>query len=332
VNEKRTDRRAALRGLAAGESGEAGPHCGLKRLIAYRQGTMPAAERENVQEHLSLCPRCTGLLRELRDFEAAVERGEEAGPEAQRQEAWDALARRLPAKTPAIRPIASAARGETQRRLPRLVLAAAAALLLAAIGLALWAAITVLEERQRLARLERRLEERDSAVTALRSSLAEAERQLGVARGQIQDLAKEGIDQRSSREAGGRDQIAAASPDVEVSVGPRYVLRGQETPGSAFLHGGGEVNPVRTSLREHRFTVALSLADQPAYDEYRVELVDGDGKVLWAGRRPDTRLLGDAGTSVSIRGLGPGRYRLRVSGLHGDRGDRLAEYLLEVGS
>ena len=28
------------------------PHVGTKRLIAYREGTLPGAEREKVQEHL----------------------------------------------------------------------------------------------------------------------------------------------------------------------------------------------------------------------------------------------------------------------------------------
>jgi hypothetical protein len=66
------------------------------------------------------------------------------------------------------------------------------------------------------------------------------------------------------------------------------------------------------------------------YGEYRLELMDRDGELLWAGRRPGKALLGDAGTSVSVGGLGPGRYRLRIEGLHPDRGELLAEYILEV--
>jgi anti-sigma factor RsiW len=94
VDEKRPDLKAVLRELAAEESGDAGPHVGSKRLIAYRQGTLPAAERETVQEHLSRCPRCTGLWRELKEFETAAARGD-AGPEPQRREAWESLAGRL---------------------------------------------------------------------------------------------------------------------------------------------------------------------------------------------------------------------------------------------
>jgi len=348
---------------------DVGPHCGVERLIAYRQGALPAAEREAVQEHLSLCPRCTGLWRELRDFEAAAVRGD-AGPPSLRQEAWDALARRLPRKTPAVRPIAGAAPREAprRRRLPRFAAAAAAALLLALVGLSLWAAVTAIEERRRLARLEQRLEERDAALARLQSSLAATAHQLDAARGRIRDLEQERSERppqrddtavadrgrpdrradeltarvaeltsevaelrRAARPPEPQDQLAASSLEraVEVSVAPRYALRGQQTPRGSLLRPGGVVNSVRSS-QENRFTVALSLADHAVRDEYRFELADRDGKVLWSGRRPGRDLLGDDGTSVSVAGLAPGRYRLRIAGLRQDRGELLAEYILQV--
>jgi TolA-binding protein len=354
MDEKRTDLKAALRELADDESGDLGHHPGLKRLIAYRQGTLPAAERDTVQEHLSLCPRCTGLLRELRDFEAAAAR-EDAGPESLRQEAWDSLVRRLPEKTPAVRPIARTAPREAPRRqhVSRFVYAAAAALLLAVVGLALWAMATHQDSRQRLMQLEQRLEEREAAITALQRSLAESERQLAAARGQNQDLEQERIDQRSGHEEElearvaeltsaleelrratpepqGRGRPIVASRAIEISVTPRFAVRGQERPESSLLRAGGAVNPVRTPPQTDRFTVALSLADHPLYSEYRLELMNRDGELLWAGRRPGKALLGDAGTRVSASGLAPGLYRLRIEGLHPDRSELLAEYLLEV--
>lgn len=336
--EKDIDLKAALRELAAEEPGEAGPHIGLKRLIAYRQGALPAAEREAVQEHLSLCPRCTGLLRELRDFEAASARGE-AGPEPLRQEAWDSLAQRLPAKTPEVRPLAGVAR----REMPRLqrfssLLMVAAALLLVGIGLSVWAVITAQQGRQRLMRVEQRLKEREETVAALQSSLAKAERQLKAAQGQLQTLEKErnqlssAVEElRRTRQAPeGRDRLAATPQGIELSVAPRYVLRGHQAPASGLLRGDGAVNPVRMPPPGGRLTVALSLADHPVFEEYRLELVDRDGEVLWSGHRPGRALLGDAGTSVSIKGISLGRYRLRIEGLSPDGGDLLAEYLLEI--
>ena len=155
MDEKRTDLKAALRELTAEESADLGPHAGLKRLIAYRRGTLPTAEREALQEHLSLCRRCTERLLELRDFETASARGDAAGPETLRDEAWESLARRLPSKVAAVRPIAAASRGREPRlRAARFVYGVAAALLLIAIGLSVCAMVPVRPERLQRARLE----------------------------------------------------------------------------------------------------------------------------------------------------------------------------------
>ena len=50
------------------EVGAAGQHVELERLTAYYEGRITAAEREELQEHLSLCVRCSTLLRELHEF------------------------------------------------------------------------------------------------------------------------------------------------------------------------------------------------------------------------------------------------------------------------
>jgi hypothetical protein len=50
------------------EVGAAGQHVELERLTAYLEGRITAAEREELQEHLSLCVRCSVLLRELHEF------------------------------------------------------------------------------------------------------------------------------------------------------------------------------------------------------------------------------------------------------------------------
>jgi hypothetical protein len=324
-----------------------GPHVGTRRLIAYREGTLPEAEREALQEHLSLCPRCTGLLRDLRDFEAAAAGAVEAGPEPLRQEAWESLVRRLPRvqTPPGVRPIATLP--PRRRPVPYFVYAAAAALLLAVIGLSIWSAVMVRQERRRLAGLEQRLEERESALAAAQRSLAETERQLQAARGHIQDLQKEAQPdtrateleariaeltadleklRRTPRLPGGHDRITAGPRQIDLSIAPRFALRGQE-PGDGVLRGGGAVNPVRQA---DRVTLAVDLSDHPVHPEYRFELVDQDGKVLWAGRRPGRSLLGDAGTTLSLTGLAPGNYRLRIEGLSPDRTELLGEYLLEV--
>jgi hypothetical protein len=322
---------------AAEGPGEAGPHVGSKRLIAYRQGRLPAAEREAVQEHLSLCARCTGLLRELRDFEAASAASPPsppspntatAGHDALREEAWDSLVQRLRGKTPGIRPVTAFPRPRRGRyfvHLAAIAAIAAAALLLAVVGLSV------------LARSEhRRLEEREAALAGAQRALAEIGHQLDAARGRLRDLEKSPSQTEREKELAARvadltsklealrrqpapDRLAAAGTEVGISLAPRFVLRGQEAP-ETFLSAGGAVNPV--PIHDGRVTVALDLSDSSAYPEIRLELLDGTGKILWSGRRPTGAILGDDGTSVSIAGLGPGRYRLRIEGL--------AEYRLDV--
>lgn len=346
MDENRIDLKAALRELASEESEGIGSHVGLKRLIAYHRGALSAAEREALQEHLSLCKQCAGLLLELRDFEAAAAGGGAAGLEPLRQDAWESLARHLPWKVSAIRPITGAARrGSPRLRAPRFLLGLAAALLLAVLGLSLWEAVTIQRERQRLSRLEQRLEEREEVLAAARRSLAETERQLAAARAhpereasrvheleaQITALTSELEELRRTRQTPeGQGQTAVASWEIAVSVSPRFVLRGQETPASGFLRGGGAVNSVQIPAQAKGFKVAVRLDDHPGYDEYRLALLDRDGKELWTTRRPGKALLGDDGTSVSVSGLGPGRYRLRIEGLHPRGSDLLAEYLLAV--
>ena len=322
-----------------------GPHAGTRRLIAYREGRLSEAEREALQEHLSLCPRCTGLLRELRDFEAAAAGAVEPGPDALRQQAWESLSRKLPRQSPAprVRPIATL----PARRRPatRYFSAIAAALLLVLGGLSFWAVIQAGQERERLAEVEQRLEEREAALAQEQRARAEAERQLRAARGQLAALRRQKPGEPpENREAGleariaeleatveehrraASQRIATAAPSgIEVSTTPRFALRGQEEDG--YLKPGGAVNPIP---RAERLTAALSLGNGPAYGEYRFELTDPQGKVLWSGRRPASSLLGDAGTTLSIRGLAPGRYRLRAEGLNPDRTELLGEYLLEI--
>src|SRR6185312_14223458 len=81
------------------EIGTAGQHVEVERLTAYYEGRMTAAEREELQEHLSLCVRCSVLLRELQEFAAdSGERGL-SGPESLEQDAWELLAQSRPVGT-----------------------------------------------------------------------------------------------------------------------------------------------------------------------------------------------------------------------------------------
>jgi hypothetical protein len=344
MDEKRPDLRDALRELAEEAAGGLDPHVGLKRLIAYRQGALTADERDAVQDHLSLCPVCTQRFRELRNFETAAATGKPAGPESLRQEAWESLAEHLPQKASTIRPITSSARHRSRHRLPAFLYAAVAALLLAVLGLSIWMNFAMRQERRRLAALEQALHEREQALASTQSSLAEAERKLAEAQGssgresnRIRELEAQiahltaTLDalQRNSPAPERREQIAAA-PNPEISLSPRFAVRGPENSEISVLRGDGTVNPAHLTTATDRFRAALSLADRAVFDEYRITLTEQNGKQLWEGRRPGSALLGDAGTWISIRGLEPGRYRLRIEGVQADRRELLVEYLLDV--
>lgn len=318
-------------------------HAGLKRLIAYRQGTLPSEEREELQEHLSLCAQCTGLLRELRDFEAAAAGDGAAGPVSLQDEAWESLARRLPWKVSAVRPIAGAGRPRARPvlRLQFFAMGAAAAMLLACVLVLFGGRAKLKAPDAATIRLVELTKEQEGELATARRSLAEAERQLAAERarsgseaGRVHALETRVAELTSDLEAlrrspQARDRVAASRP-IDLSIGPRFALRGQEASENAFLRGGSAVNAVEIPAKAKSFTVAVSLAESAAFSECRFELTDRDGQVLWAGRKPGKALLGDAGTSVTVHGLDPGLYRLRVEGLEPDRTQLLSEYRLEV--
>jgi hypothetical protein len=295
------------------------PHLGTKRLIAYREGTLTPAERDAVQEHLSLCARCMGLLRELRDFEAAAAEAP-AHPDPLREEAWTALVRRLPEKAPALRQVAPLPR----RRSPFLIQGAIAALLLAVVGLS----VLLRVERRTLEDVERRLALRNQALAGLQRTLAETGRQLDAAHGRIQGLEKE-----RARTAGLASELEearsarVASASVEVSLAPRFVLRGQEPAAGEALRGGGAVNRVKPEAGS--VTAGIDLPDSPIDPEIRLELTDRAGTVVWSDRLPGDR-FGDNGATVTLRGLRSGLYRLRIEGLRPGHTRFLAEYALDV--
>lgn len=107
-------------------------HPGVDDLISYHQGELPEAEADRVQEHLVVCGDC--LIR-LSELDAMVEAGVQGPPETGdvvETAAWRAL-----------RPLL--------RRPGRTVpLALAAAFLVAAVGLGLWA----LQQRAETTRLQ----------------------------------------------------------------------------------------------------------------------------------------------------------------------------------
>lgn len=104
----------------------AGGHPSVDELIAYQGGRLDGDAERRVQDHLVVCRDCLDHLDELAGFVAEKGGAGETAPAADlaTAAAWRALRPRLVAAPP--------------RRLPRWAQAAAAALLVAAVGLGLW--------------------------------------------------------------------------------------------------------------------------------------------------------------------------------------------------
>lgn len=87
----------ALKTLAASEPAVLGPHLPLAVLVAYREGSLPENEAEEVREHLVLCRACSEQLLDLAEFEeAAPHLGDNPLSEGDVAAAWEKLKVRLP--------------------------------------------------------------------------------------------------------------------------------------------------------------------------------------------------------------------------------------------
>ncbi len=326
------------------------------RLIAYREGRLAEGERATIQEHLSLCRRCSTLLLELRAFEQGTnateelptENGDDDGSregnpvDSNREEAWLALRRRLPPAPPAARHHLPAS--SRRPREPWLA-TAATVLLVVSLGLAARWAVLLQRERQQSVAIELRLAEQASALVAAQRSAAEAARQLDEAQERLSRLqagpsGTERADRERRLEARivelsqalerlrQRVEVQGGGPGPELAVTPRFSLRGQ-TSREPYLRPGGAGNPLPWA---ERWTLAVDTAAFPLFPDYRFELAQPDGTLLWSGRRPASAVVGDAGMAITLAGLVPGRYELRVEGLSSRRTELLGEFRLDVAS
>lgn len=291
------------------EVGAAGQHVEPESLTAYYEGRMTAAEREELQEHLSLCARCSVLLRELHEFAAdSGERGL-SGPERLEQEAWELLVQSRPVAT-------------TERPMPRFpfvqhFFSEASAGLLHAV-------FHPFATRQRVEPLS---PVEDTAhhpyMVVLRRG--EASPESVFLHGEDKVVKDEKVNPEGTLPLLGR--IAAGR---SVRVPPAATLRDGETcPATIFLREG-TVNSVRIPVQEGGFTVTVSLAKYPPHRKYRFELRDRNGKVLCSCHQRGESLSGDAETSVYVAAHSPEFYRLRIEGHDANRRELLVEYLLEV--
>ncbi len=133
------DFKAVVAGLATG--GGIGPHLTQDEIAAYHAGTLPPDEEARVQAHLVSCPECTDLLL---GREALAGEGDPVPPR-EMEAAWQRMRAHLPqvntAPAPKNPPPPAPLPFPTVRRtaVPRWFGALAASLLVAVVGLLLYA-------------------------------------------------------------------------------------------------------------------------------------------------------------------------------------------------
>ena len=97
------------------------------RLADYLEGTLDAADKRAVEDHLASCVRCAALVRDLEDIRASAARLPELTPSA---DLWSGIARRIEAPVVPLAPRV-APNAASRRSMDRLRTAAVAAALVA---------------------------------------------------------------------------------------------------------------------------------------------------------------------------------------------------------
>lgn len=133
--ELKTELKAVLEDLLAGERQGLASHPAPEELLAYRDGELPGSEQARVEDHVVACPHCLELLLDLGRLSDPGFAGEHGVTAARKAADWQAVQARLAAVT---------APREAPRRRPARFLASpgpawalAAALLIAVVGLSL---------------------------------------------------------------------------------------------------------------------------------------------------------------------------------------------------
>lgn len=100
---------------------------------------------------------------------------------------------------------------------------------------------------------------------------------------------------------------------------------------SGTARGEGSPPPVATVPSGARlFTVILSPAGQRTYEEYRVEIADAAGRVVWGDRGLTPNAYGSFSLTLPRSALGTGDFRVRLFGRTGNGEERIEEYALRV--
>jgi hypothetical protein len=311
------DRDAAFETLlraAANELELCAPHPSIEELEALQAGALKEARREALVDHLSTCPDCIALIRDLQAFGPESGLGPDPVPGEVERATAAALAeirRQALAQQPAYRrgsrqlfPRWSAARGPY---------ALAASALAALLSLVIW--LAPMAGRERVADLAARLEALQLEATRLRSRAEEAEQQREATQHRLGEL------QRSTT-ALSEERRRLLSPQPNTPILDLRPRRERDV-------GAGDGVELRLPRRAGWVSLVLSLPADTIDPPYRFEVRDAGGEVTASAGGLEPNAFGSLTVTVHQTLLPEGRLEIWIYGDSG-AGSPLARYPLDV--
>lgn len=240
-------------------------------------GEASSQERMHAAQHMATCASCAEeykLLEPLRDW------------------ADDAAREIAPGATVAA-PVSAASRsgGALFSALPSGWLLAAACLLIAVLGGALW--VLQSGSRERVARLEGQLTRQQDALSATRTEIAKLQAELEAQRGQQLSTAT--------------SPSVASTPLIDVPIVDLEPL------GSGGSRSGGPAQVVTARADAPAVVLILNFAPLAARTTLRVEIVDDKGQTRWSGTTERPRQTASLNLTLPRQAFPPGTYRIRLA-------------------
>ncbi len=284
---------------ATARSTDHGARCISEEALARAAaGEIGKSERAQLADHLSTCSDCA------REYRLAVSLG-----------SWVQQAARATADAdtppdtatgfPGATPVGKRAHQLLWSRVP-LLSALAASLLVVTVSLSAW--VVALRKGHQL--VATRLGQQ---IAALNRDLENARQQLAAATGRGQQNATEVAALRRDLDALSQPQLNEPLLDLD----PRDSTRGPaaHTPRTLSIPAAAAV-----------FTLILNTREHPTFPDYSLQVVDQNGRILWAGRGLHKSRFDTFTVAFPRRLLPPGRYRLTLYGLRGPRRDVVEDY------
>jgi hypothetical protein len=286
-DEGRKQIRAAWKEFATG----AGEHAGEEELVRYHRGELNDREQARVESHLAGCAECLQTLVDASEFLRLV-------PEGARTESADVLNRDFSALWRRIHPQSSSRQTKSWAQ-PQTLLPLAAGLLIA-LALALFWALSLRQENQRLGNLAQ--ENRD-----------------------LQEQSRRLQEQMSAtRQRHETDLAELRRPEVNVPLQNIYPQGDRQR--SASQRQG---NRVRVPDGTKTFILILSDYDQ-RYKEYVIEIVDEAGRVVWKAQGLRRNETGELSLMLNRTLLDQKKYVVKLYGRRDGRPVQVAEYVVSV--